>query len=250
MPNFKKFSPRHSWAIAFKRMVRTTRKYRWCGGILICLLWYVFSQSIREAFRVRVILTGWPSLHCQERSAGFLLFRPTQKYRLSLQQEHQSKPNHHSWHLINLLSKKKKGMLSFLFLDTTVSQPLTDWSVKCVYFNVQVKCWMFMWTMRRGRTLRYAPMKTNICLSVKWLVVPDSPSALFWVKGESKVKQQHFWFVHVIMFQKINNDKYIIIYYYYMLKKASENTGLVWCACVYTWWCFSWCCAGPSSQHW
>lgn len=45
-----------------------------------------FTKIGVRVFRAGM-LTGRPSLHCHERSAGFLLFRPIQKYRLLLQEE-------------------------------------------------------------------------------------------------------------------------------------------------------------------
>lgn len=104
---------------------------------------HVFSQHVREGIRVRLILTGWPLLHCQERSAGFLLFRPTQKYRLSLQQEQGSKHHSHSRNSINLLNLHNG-------LNSTAHRPSmkSESGDARVYFNIRVKCWVFMWTIR------------------------------------------------------------------------------------------------------
>lgn len=60
---------------------------------------YAFSLNVNRWISVRLVRTGWLLLHCQERSAGFLLFRPTQKYRLSLQEKHQR----NRFYLLNIL---------------------------------------------------------------------------------------------------------------------------------------------------
>lgn len=143
----------------------------WCNTCVVCVETnnkVLFQLQVKRTsypsvmwgwgrFRVSVVLTARPSLHRQDVSAGFLLFRPTQKYRSSLRWEEG----------ITVNPNTQPSFLSthncFKWFKSSPGQYALGDAFNLIF---KLKSWMLMQTKRQVWTLTYAPTKSNLPVGI------------------------------------------------------------------------------------